>query len=60
MQKISSISMLVMYLGFTINAWLVNFTYFAYSQPPRAPTLAPSSKIVVRLTTFAIYTDDHI
>ena len=40
MQKISSISMLVMSFVFTISAWLVNFTYFAYLQSLHILTFA--------------------
>ena len=39
-QRISSISMLVMSLVFTISAWLVNFTYFAYLQSLHILTFA--------------------
>ena len=54
-KKISSISMLVMSLVFTIGAWLVNFTHFAYLQFLHIITFAFLSKIFVRLITFAIY-----
>ena len=60
MQKISSISMLVMSSVFTISAWLVNFTYFAYLQFLHILTFAFSSKIIVRSITFAGYIQDHI
>ena len=39
-QKISSVSMLVMSLVFAISAWLVNFTYFAYLQSLHILTFA--------------------
>ena len=45
-----------MSLVFTIRAWLVNFTYFAYLQFLHILTFSFLSKIIVRLITFAIYT----
>ena len=54
-QKISSISMLVMSLVLTISAWLVNFTYFAYLQSLHILTFAFLSKSIVSLITFAIH-----
>ena len=48
--------MLATSLVFTISAWLVNFTYFAYLQFLHILTFAFMSKIIIKLITFAIYT----